>query len=45
MILEMLHTHEGANTLGAAGYLDLLTKILLAVYFQDLKLGKKRLYS
>ena len=40
MIRETLHAPEGANTLGAAGYLDLFNKILLAIYFQDLKLHK-----
>ena len=46
MIRETLQAPEGANTLAASGYLDLLNKILLALYFQDLKLCKKtRLYS
>ena len=48
MIRETLQAPEGANTLAASGCLDLLNKILLALYFQDLKRVKKlkkRLYS
>ena len=41
MIRETLHAPEGANTLAASGCLDSLNKILLALYFQDLKLCKK----
>ena len=40
MIRETLQALGGANTLAAAGYLDLLNKIL-ALHFQDLKLCKK----
>ena len=45
MIQETLHAPEGANTLGAEGYLDLLNTITLTSYFQDLKLCEKRLGS
>ena len=41
MIGETLQTPEGANTLAASGCLDLLNKILLALYFQDSKRVKK----
>ena len=41
MIRETLQAPEGANTLAASGCLDLLNKILLALYFQDLKQVKK----
>ena len=44
MLRGTLHASNGANTLGVTGYLDLLSKILLLLHSQDLKLGGKRLY-